>query len=35
MKEAVKVQTDMMKNIDIDELDDLRDEMEEMMQFLS
>ena len=24
----------MMKNIDIDELDDLRDEMEEMMQFI-
>lgn len=32
MKEAVKVQTEMMKNIDVDELDDLRDEMEEMMQ---
>eukprot|EP00828_Plagiopyla_frontata_P046474 TRINITY_DN8268_c0_g1_i4.p1 TRINITY_DN8268_c0_g1~~TRINITY_DN8268_c0_g1_i4.p1 ORF type:complete len:159 (+),score=41.88 TRINITY_DN8268_c0_g1_i4:176-652(+) len=32
MKQAVQVQTEMMKNIDIDELDDLRDEMEEMMQ---
>ena len=32
MKEANQVQKDMMKDLDMDELEDVRDEMEEMMQ---
>ena len=31
MKEANQVQKDMMKDLDMDELEDVRDEMEEMM----
>lgn len=31
MKEAVGVQKEMMKDINLDDLDDLRDEMDDMM----